>query len=179
MTNRILLIVSGAILLAGGIFAIFAPVLASLAATLIVGWTFILAGIMHIVQAFRDAEDRLWNGGFGLLGVLLGLSFLINPLGGMVSLALLLGAIFFATGVMQLYLAWKRRATDSIWMLILSGIISVVLALMIAFNLFTAAVTVPGFLLGLELISTGIALILLRPKANAGSDRETQSDAHA
>lgn len=167
MTNRVLMTISGVILLIGGFLALLAPMAASLAATLYVGAAFAVAGIVHIIEAFRDSEDRLWNGAFGLLGVLLGLSFFFNPLGGMLSLTIVLGGLFFASGVMQLYLAWKRRSTDSIWMLVVSGLISVALAVMIAFNLFAASVTVPGIVLAIELISTGIALLLLRPRTAA------------
>ena len=35
---------------------------------------------------------------------------------------------------------------------------------MIALNLFAASVTVPGIILAIELISTGVALLLLRPR---------------
>ena len=166
MANRILMIISGIILITGGVFALLAPVLASLTATLIVGWTFVFAGLLHIVQAFRSGEDRWWNAGFGLLGLLLGASFIFNPLGGMISLTIVLGAAFLAYGLMQLYLAWKRRSMDSVWMLGLSGIVSVALALVIAFNLFTASVTVPGIVLAVELISTGVALLLLKPRSD-------------
>jgi uncharacterized membrane protein HdeD (DUF308 family) len=171
---RILYILSGLVLIAGGALALVLPGLASLTATLIVAWSFILAGAMHVVMAVRDAEDRLWNAGFGALGILLGVSFIVNPLGGMLSLAIVLGALFFASGLMQLYLAWKRRGASGIWTFWLSGALSVALALLIAFNLFTAAATVPGVLLAIELISTGVALTLLRPGAQ--TDGPTASD---
>ena len=92
-----------------GGFAAFAPFAASLAATIYAGAAFAVAGAVHVFQGFRDSEDRLWNIGFGLLGILLGLSFVINPLGGMMSLTIVLGILFLGSGLMQLYLAWKRR----------------------------------------------------------------------
>ena len=144
MSNRIFFILSGIILLIGGIWALFAPFAASLAATIYVGIAFIAAGILHIVQGLRDAEDRFWNIGFGIVGVLLGVSFLFNPFGGMLSLTILFGVLFMGSGLMQLYLAWKRRMADRTLFLVLSGVVSVALALMIAFNLFTASVTLPG-----------------------------------
>ncbi len=183
MTHRALYVVSGIVLILGGLMALFLPLLASLTAVLIVGWTFVLAGILHIVEAFRNAEDRWWNGGFGLLGVLIGLSFVLNPFGGLLSLTILLGAFFAASGAMQLYLAWKRRATDNVWMLAVSGMLSVGLAVLIAMNLFTAAAIVPGLLLAIELASTGFGLLLLRPDPKkdpvAGTRDETPDAAMA
>ena len=162
MSNRTFMMLSGIVLIIGGILAALAPFAASLAVTLIVGVTLIVAGTLHLVEAFRDADDRLWNAGFGLLGVILGLSFIFNPLGGMLSIAFVLGGLFFATGLMQLYMAWKRRGQGGIVWLTLSGLLSVALAFVIAFNIFAAAATLPGFLLAIELISTGVALIMLR-----------------
>lgn len=178
MGHRILTIGSGIVLVAGGLLALVLPVLASLTATLIVAWSFILAGVMHIVLAVREREDRLWNAGFGVLGGLLGLSFIVNPLGGMLSLAIVLGALFFATGLMQLYLGWKRRGQGGLWPLWISGALSVALALLIAFNLFTAAATVPGIMLAIELITTGVALMMLRPGAQTQDDAATAGQAH-
>ena len=97
--------------------------------------------------------------------MLLGVSFLFNPFGGMLSLTILFGVLFMGSGLMQLYLAWKRRMADRTLFLVLSGVVSVALALMIAFNLFTASVTLPGIVLGIELITTGFALLTLRPRA--------------
>lgn len=164
MGHRSVQIGVGVILIVGGLLAFLAPFAASLTATLIVGWSFFVAGILHIVQAVRTREHRAWNGGFGALELLLGASFVLNPFAGLVSLTLVLGALFFAAGLMQLYLAWVRRSVDSVWLLGLSGVLSLALAVMIAFNLGVASASVPGLLLGVELVSTGIAFVMLRPK---------------
>lgn len=164
MKPRTFLVLSGIVLIVGGILALLLPFAASLAVTLIVGWAFLFAGAVHIVAAFGDRENRLWTGLFGLLEVALGLSFILDPLSGMVSLTVVLGALFLASGAMQLYLAFARRVADSTWMLALSGTVSVALAALIAFNLLEASGTVPGVLLGIELISTGVAFLMLRPR---------------
>lgn len=173
MTERAIFIGSGIVLILGGLFALFVPFAASLAATLIVGWTFILAGILHVVEAFRKSEHRLWNAGFGVVGVLLGLSFVLNPAGGMLSLTLVLAALFGASGALQLYLAWKRRHRDSVWMLGLSGVVSLALFALIAFNVFEAAAVIPGLVLAIELITTGLALVMLRPDARKAATGTT------
>lgn len=170
MSHRIFFILSGILLVLGGLWALFSPFAATLAATLYAGAAFAAAGLFHIIAAFRDAEDRWWNAGFGLLGVLLGLSFVLNPLGGALSITLFLGAMFFASGLMQLYLAWKRRDRDSVWMLALSGVVSVIGGLVIAFNLMAASVTVPGIILAIELLTTGVALLMMRPRADQQAD---------
>ncbi|KUF10517.1 hypothetical protein AVJ23_11595 [Pseudoponticoccus marisrubri] len=164
------MVISGILLIVGGVLALLLPFAASLTATLIVGWAFLFAGAFHVVAAFRGKDSRAWNGVFGVVELLLGASFVFNPLSGMVSLTIVLGALFLASGVMQLYLAWQRRGADSVWMMGLSGVISVALALLIAFNLLQASAAVPGILLGIELISTGVAFLMLRPRLDTNMD---------
>ena len=164
MTHRVLFILSGVFLLLGGFWALLVPFAASLAATLYAGAAFAAAGLLHVIAAFRSSEDRLWNGTFGLLGIVLGISFVFNPLSGMLALTILLGALVFASGIMQIYFAWKRRSTDSVWMLGISGLVSVVLAVLIGANIFAATIVVPGVVLAIELITTGVALLMMRPR---------------
>jgi len=163
-SQRILMIILGILLIAGGVLSIALPFASSLAATIIVGWTLILAGVLHLIAAVRETQARWWNGGFGLLEAFIGFSFLFDPLAGMISLAALLGVLFLSAGAMQLWLAWRERENTTVWPLVISGGLSVALGAMIAFNLFTAAATVPGILLGVELISTGAAFLMLRPR---------------
>ncbi|GAA4221386.1 uncharacterized membrane protein HdeD (DUF308 family) [Sagittula marina] len=176
MTSRTFFVISGIVLIVGGILALLLPFAASVTVALIVGWSFLFAGAVHIVGAFRDRDSRLWSGIFGLLEVALGLSFILNPLTGLVSLTVLLGVLFFVSGAMQLYLAFARRTADSTWMLALSGAVSVALALLIAFNLLSASATVPGVLLGIELISTGVAFLMLRPRRLAQLREDLDKD---
>jgi uncharacterized membrane protein HdeD (DUF308 family) len=176
MSQRIFFTLSGIVLLIGGICALFLPVAASLAATLYVGVAFAVAGVLHLIHGARTRDDRWWNISFGALGILLGASFVANPFGGMLSLTVLLGGLFMGSGIMQLYLAFKRRSTDRVLFLALSGVVSVALALMIAFNLFTATVTLPGIVLGVELITTGFAFLTLRGKASQAGSRGTDSE---
>ena len=49
----------GAIALIGGILALANPFAATLAATLLAGWTFLLFGVVQIIQAFRITG---WSG---------------------------------------------------------------------------------------------------------------------
>ena len=177
MTNRILFTISGIVLILGGLVAFFMPFAAGIAATFVVGWTFIVAGALHIIEAVRQSEDRLWNGAFGLLGVLLGASFLVNPLGGLLSLTIILAALFLGSGAMQLYLAWKRRNTDSVLWMALSGVVSLALGVLMSLNIFEAAEVVPGIILAVELVTTGVGLLFLRPTAGAGASPKPEDNA--
>lgn len=178
MSRSTFFLVSGIVLVIGGLLAALLPLAATLAVTLIVGWTFLFVGVLHLIAVFREEDHRAWNGLFGVASLLLGLSFLFNPLGGMMSLTALLGILFGASGILQLWLAWERREQDNVLWLALSGVVSLLLAVLIFSNFFAASATVPGLLLALELITTGVGLIMLRSKlAEAMDDAEAVSTA--
>ncbi|MCR8724255.1 HdeD family acid-resistance protein [Frigidibacter sp. ROC022] len=158
-----LLLGLGIVLLLLGILALTNPLAASLAVTTIVGVAFLFGGAVQLWLAFSTPDDpqRLWHGFIGLLALVAGVSLLADPLGGMVSLTVLLGVLFIATGVARLLIAYRNRETPLFWVLLLSGALSVVIGAMIFGNLADAATVLLGLLLGIELLAEGLALIVL------------------
>jgi uncharacterized membrane protein HdeD (DUF308 family) len=146
-----------------GLFCLGNAVAASMAVTTVTGALLLVAGVFQIAAGFGDA-------GFGskamsfLLGALLaflGISFLFNPLQGMISLALLVTILLAANGMVRLVLAFRMRATRFFWPMLISGALSVLLAMYILANFATASVTLLGILLGVELLFNGAGLIAL------------------
>ncbi|MEM1429482.1 MAG: DUF308 domain-containing protein [Pseudomonadota bacterium] len=145
-----------------GALALNHAVVFSLAITTVVGALFLISGIIQAVAGF-------WDEGMGskaisiLLGVvmaLLGYSFLANPLSGTISLALLVTIFIAAGGVLRLMFALRMKGSPVFWAMILSGVVSLGLAVYILLN---PAVTVAllGILLGVELIFNGVGLVAL------------------
>lgn len=163
MRPSLLLLLLGVLLLIGGILALANPFAASLAVTTIVGVTFLIGGVAQLWLAFSDAEDphRLWNGFVGLIALLAGVSLLANPLGGLISLTLLLGILFVATGAARLLVAFRNRESPLFWMLLITGALSVLIGVMVIGNIAAAATTLLGVLLGIQLLVEGVALITL------------------
>jgi len=149
--------------LIGGIWALLNPPAATLAATLIAGWTFLFLGIVQIIQSFqvKDWPGFLWALLFGVLLLLAGLSLVFNPLAGMISLTLLVAALFLATGVVKVIYAFSLRPISGWGWVLVSGIVSIALAVMIMADFPWSAVAVLGILLGVELISNGILFLLI------------------
>lgn len=162
------LILGGAFLLVG-LLALGNAMLASVAVASLVGVLVLLAGLGQAWMGLRDSEDgqRLLHIGIGALLALLGLSFLVNPVSGAVTLALLVTVFILGGGVLRLFLAWRMKQTPYFWGMLLSGALSVLLAL---FVLATPGATVAllGLLLGIELIFGGIGLIALSLFLRAG-----------
>jgi uncharacterized membrane protein HdeD (DUF308 family) len=79
----------------------------------------------------------------------------------MISLALLVTILLAANGMVRLVLAFRMRATRFFWPMLISGALSVLLAMYILANFATASVTLLGILLGVELLFNGAGLIAL------------------
>jgi uncharacterized membrane protein HdeD (DUF308 family) len=147
----------------GGILAFANPFAASMAATLLAGWFFVILGAIQIIQAFRvtDWSGFLWALAFGILTLVIGGVLLLDPLAGMVSLTVLVAVLFLVTGVAKTMFAFSLRPVSGwVWVLV-SGLVSLLLGIMILANFPWAAGNVLGILLGVELLSNGVLFLFV------------------
>ena len=81
---------AGLISLFGGFFALANPLAATLTAELLAGWMFVIVGIMTLVSAFGDQGwgGRILSLLIGVIIVILGVDLIGDPLGGIISLTL-------------------------------------------------------------------------------------------
>jgi uncharacterized membrane protein HdeD (DUF308 family) len=158
-----LLLAAGIIAVLGGIFALLNPVAATMTATILAAWFFIVTGIVLLATVFSEMGwgRRIWTAFLGILGVFVGISILGNPLEGVLTLTLVVGIAFLAEGIVKLIMAFGTRGTPYFWLVLISGAISVLLGGMILSNFPQSAVTILGILLAVELLSTGAAMIAL------------------
>ncbi len=163
MKHWFLLLIAGIIAVAGGILALFNPIAATLTATTIVAWLFLIMGALQIVAAFGDmgTGSRIWTAALGALAIFIGGWILSNPIAGTLALTWTIGLLFFVEGVVKLVLAFATRGTPYFWALLLSGAISVLLGGMILGRFPESAMTIPGILLAVDLISTGVSMVAL------------------
>jgi uncharacterized membrane protein HdeD (DUF308 family) len=146
-----------------GLVAIVFPVVSTLAATLFVGWMLLLAGVFLFVGSFTIHGTGPFFGALliSLLTFGAGVFLLFNPLAGAVALTVLLGVLFLVQGAFEMTLALEMRP-HSAWMwMLLSGLASVVLALIIAFGLPAISLIALGILLGINFLSTGLGYIFV------------------
>ena len=167
MKTSTILMLLGAFFALGGILALANPFAASLAVATLVGVVFLIGGVMQLWFAFRDADQphRLWNGFVGLMALIAGIFLLADPLGGLVSLTLLLGISVLLTGIARIIGAFALKGSPLFWLLLISGAASVLLGILIFVWFPAAASSLLGLLLGFELIAEGAALIALGLKA--------------
>jgi len=171
----VLFLVEGIILLVLGAAAIIVPVIATLAFTLLIGWLFLISGVVGLITTFwmRNVPGFWWSLISGVVGIAAGIVLLLWPISGTVSLTLLLIAFFLVEGIVTLMYAFEHRARLSGrwgWMLA-SGIVDLILAGIIFAGLPESATWVLGLLVGINLLFGGAAMVAmaLAARSSAGA----------
>ncbi len=166
-------LVEGIVLLVLGVLAILLPPFATLAVTIIFGWIFLISGMIGWVTtlAARGAPGFWWSLLSALLATAAGLVLLIQPVGGALSLTLLLIAFFAIEGAVSiLYALEHRRELSGRWeWMLASGIIDLVLAGIIFAGLPGTAAWALGVLVGVNMIFGGMALTAMALHARSSA----------
>lgn len=171
----ILFLVEGIVLVGLGMFAILLPLIASLAATVFFGSILLVAGLMGLITtiAARHAPGFSWSLISAVLGIVTGALLLASPVGGAVSLTVVLIAFLFLEGAASIMYAATHRSRESGgwgWMFA-SGLVDVVLAALLFAGLPGTALWALGVLIGINMIFGGWSLIAMslsaRPRAAA------------
>jgi uncharacterized membrane protein HdeD (DUF308 family) len=113
--NRIWQLVEGIAAILAGIVAFVWTGLTALTIIFLIGLWAIVTGVMQIVAAWRlrqEIDNEIWLGLAGLLSVVMGILFVINPLGGVLATTWLIGIYSIAFGVLFIMLAFRLRSMD-------------------------------------------------------------------
>jgi uncharacterized membrane protein HdeD (DUF308 family) len=159
----VLFLLEGIVLVLLGAAVIVLPVIATLAFTLLIGWLFLLSGVVGLITTFwmRNAPGFWWSLISAVIGIAAGIVLIRWPISGTVSLTLVLIAFFIVEGIVTLMYAFEHRAQLSGrwgWMLA-SGIVDLVLAAIIFAGLPETATWALGLLVGINLLFGGTAMI--------------------
>jgi uncharacterized membrane protein HdeD (DUF308 family) len=137
------------------------------------GALFLAGGIAQMVQAVRGrgGHGSILNFVGGLLALVLGSLLLFYPPQGVLTLTLALSAFFFVNGLLKLlWVAQHRFRRGWIWML-LSGLLGISVGAVIWLGWPGSAVWVLGLLVGVELLFSGWAIVMLALATRYGSMR--------
>ena len=159
-------VILGLVIIAGGFILLGNVVLATAVSVLLLGWIALLSGVILVITAlFKIRSGGFWSAALGgAILVVLGVFILRNPLIGAVSLTLMAGSLFLASGLTRVITA--SQSPQGRWLLVLSGVISIALGLWVLFNIGAATLTLLGTLVGIQTVLEGITLIAvgrLRP----------------
>jgi uncharacterized membrane protein HdeD (DUF308 family) len=173
----VLFLVEGIVLVVLGLLAIVVPVVATLAVAILIGWLLLISGIVGLITTFmaRQAPGFWWSLLSAVLAIAAGIVLLVWPVGGALSLTLLLVVFFVIEGVASIMYALEHKKELSGrwgWMLA-SGIIDLVLAVMIYAGLPSTAAWALGLLVGINMVFGGSSLIAMALYARGDSGAQS------
>lgn len=161
--NRTWFIIFGIVLIILGVIAIAFPFVTTIAAKIFLGWLFLIGGVVQIIHAF---SAKGWSEVF--FDLLMALLFIVGgawlaffPLTGIITLTIFLAAMFVIQGVIEIAMALRIRSHSGwVWML-LAGLVALAVGILILFDLPSSATWAIGLLVGINLLMTGWAYLLL------------------
>jgi uncharacterized membrane protein HdeD (DUF308 family) len=123
----------------------------------------VLSGIAHGFHAFKA---RNWKGSLlqillGVFSLAVGIMLLVYPLRGILTLTLVLATFFIAEGIAKTMMAIQLRSTPKWGWLLVSGLLALLLGVLIWIEFPSTAAWVLGILLGVDLVFSGVVLIML------------------
>ena len=161
----VLFLVEGIVLLVLGALAIIVPPLATVAVTIVLGWLFLVSGVVGLFTTFwmRGAPGFWWALISAILGIVVGIMLLASPLRAIVPLTILLVAFFIIEGISSIMFALdhKRELSGRWGWMLFSGIVDLILAAVIFAGLPGTAAWAIGLLVGINMIFGGSALIAM------------------
>jgi uncharacterized membrane protein HdeD (DUF308 family) len=153
----------GALLGVLGVIGVIFPIFSSLTVGVFFGAALAVAGFAHVAHAFSAPG---WKGALGelllaLVFLVAGIGLLANPVLALTSLTLLFIAYLVAEGVALLYFAWTLRAERSWVWSVASGALSFLIAGLLWAGFPSTAAWALGLLVGVNLLSTGVSMIVI------------------
>ena len=153
----------GIALIVAGLAAIAFPLLGTIAVKILLGWLFLVGGVLMIMHAFQAPgwQGFLWELLVGILYAVAGAYLAFFPLTGLLTLAILLAVMFIIEGVFEVMQAFRVRPHEGWGFLLLSGIAALAVGVLIALGLPDSAEWALGLLVGINLLFSGWSYVFL------------------
>jgi uncharacterized membrane protein HdeD (DUF308 family) len=153
----------GIVLILAGLAAIAFPLLGTIAVKIMLGWLFLIGGVVMIMHAFQAPgwQGFLWELLVGILYAVAGAYLAFFPLTGLLTLAILLAVMFIIEGVFEVIQAFRVRPHEGWGFLLLSGIAALAVGVLITLSLPSSAEWALGLLAGINLLFSGWSYVFL------------------
>ena len=174
-----LFLIEGIVLVILGCLAVAIPPLASLAVEIVIGWIFLVSGLVGLFTTYmmRSLPGFWWSLLSAILAILAGIVLLAWPLTGILSLTLVLIVFFVIEGVASImYAVEHRRGLTGRWgWMLASGVIDLILAAIIVAGLPESAAWAIGIIVGVNMLLGGVSLIAIALHARPTEPARTGS----
>ena len=161
--NRMLYLVQAILMIVGGAVAILFPVFASAAFVRFLGWILIASGIIQGLSLLSARNHpSFWLALVSAaLAIVVGVLMLRNTVETMLVISMLLIVFFMVEGIAKIVFALTIRPMTGWFWVLASGILAIVLAVILWNSMPITAGWLIGLLLGVNLITEGMALAAL------------------
>ena len=154
---------AGVIIAILGLLAVVFPLITGISVSILLGAVLVVGALVHAANAF--SAGTLGNVlGQAILAVLYGfagIAFIANPVVGLATLTLLAIAFFLADGLVEIAWGLRSRGQPGTTWLLASGGVSLLLAGFLWLGFPSSAGWAIGVLLGVNLLVTGVSMILV------------------
>jgi uncharacterized membrane protein HdeD (DUF308 family) len=151
-----------------GILAITLPFATGIAISILFGVLVACGGVAYLAYAFaaRGAGSFLWRVLVGVLYLIGGIYLVIHPGLSLVSLTLLLAAIFFVEGISEIAAYSAVRALPGSGWILFNGLVTLLLSFLIWRGWPSSSIWVLGTLIGINLIMSGFSGLFVATAAH-------------
>jgi len=148
------------LMVAAGIIALVFPAASSIAFVRFLGWLLIFGGAVQAISLVGTRHvSHFWLQLISVaLFLIVGSLLLRNPAESLITITLLLIVFLMVEGMAKVIFALTIRPFPNWGLILVSGIVGILLALILWANIPVKAAWVLGIFLGIELISEGVAL---------------------
>jgi uncharacterized membrane protein HdeD (DUF308 family) len=145
-----------------GVLALGDVVAVTLASAVFVGAMFLVGGIFHLIHAFmvKTWSGFLMNVLAGVLYVIGGALIMDEPIAGALLITIFLIAALVVGGALRITVALRHREMGGWWLMVLSGLVSVVIGILLYGSLPWSGLWVLGTLIGIELLVQGVTWLM-------------------
>lgn len=157
------LMLMGIVLIILALILLASPMAAGEFVIMVVAAVLVITGIAQVIQSFRSpgSTDRILSALLGAVIACLGLLVWANPEIGSGFLMALLMIFFVVNGLWKLTTAWRFRGASGWFWLFLSGLISLFFVWLLWSQWPVAGAWVIGVLIGIDLLLTGLSMVVL------------------
>ncbi len=146
-----------------GLVGMFFPGIMSLSSAVFLGWLLLFSGVFTAVQTWQVNKKDWISWLKSLLYIVVSILIVLNPLSGIVALAIIFTAYFFVDSGLNLALAFSLRPNDGWWIVLLNAVLSLAIGIffLLAISEPLKTIWLVGMFVGISLFFDGVMLLTL------------------
>ncbi len=151
------------LMILAGVLAIFMPLAAGVAASIVVGWLIVFSGAAHLLFGWhtKSTGALLWELFLGIVYTCVGIDLLFHPIRGLLTLTFALVLYLFLEGILELVMGFRLRPLPGSGWFLFDAVLTLVLAVLIWKTLPSNTEWVVGTLIGISMLFSGFTRLML------------------